>query len=86
MFTIVGISTIDIFISGLNHLPQSEGDEFTLDNLSFFDHPLKMVLGGNGANTAYILAKLGASVSLWSSLGNDILANTARTWLKNGWR
>ncbi len=81
MFVSIGITTVDFFISGLDRIPTTEGDEFTLESLEFLQNPLTMVLGGNGANTAYVLGKLGAAVTLCSIVGRDLLADFIHTWL-----
>ena len=75
MFTIIGTATVDLFVANLTGMPRTEGDEFTVDSLVFHDDPLRFALGGNGANTAYALARLGAAVELGSSLGTDDLGH-----------
>ena len=73
MFTVIGTATVDLFVSNLTAMPRTEGDEFTVDSLVFHDDPLRTSLGGNGANSAYALARLGASVELVGGLGEDHL-------------
>jgi sugar/nucleoside kinase (ribokinase family) len=80
MFTIIGTSTVDFFVSGLAQIPNIGGDEFTTSNLAFCDEALTMVLGGNGGNTAHVLGKLGASVRLGSAVGQDRLAALITDW------
>ena len=75
MFTVIGTATVDLFVSNLATMPRSEGDEFTVDSLVFHDEPLRTSLGGNGANSAYTLARLGASVELVGGLGEDHLGD-----------
>lgn len=82
MFTVMGTTTVDIFISGLETTPQIDGDEFTSSSLAYCTNPLTLTLGGNGANTAYVLAALGAPVALLSATGLDPLGETVSTWLK----
>ena len=81
MQIVLGTTTVDLFISGLDHMPVPEGDEFRSDNFAFCREPLTMVLGGNGANAAYVLAALGAAPSLCSALGRDPLGTIAEGWL-----
>jgi len=81
MLIVLGTTTVDFFISGLDHVPVPEGDEFTSDNFAFCSEPLTMVLGGNGANAAYVLAGLGAAPSLCSAVGQDPLGTLAGGWL-----
>lgn len=75
MFTVIGTCTVDLFVSNLAGMPRSEGDEFTVDSLVFHDEPLRTSLGGNGANSAYVLARLGAEVELVGGLGKDHLGD-----------
>ena len=75
MFTVIGTATVDLFVSNLTDMPRSEGDEFTVDSLVFLDVPLRLAFGGNGPISAYVLARLGASVELCSGLGTDILGD-----------
>lgn len=83
MTTVLGTTTVDLLISGLDHIPVPEGDEFTSDNFTFCSEPLNMVLGGNGANTAYVLAALGGSPSLCSAVGRDPLGTIVEGWLED---
>lgn len=75
MFTVIGTCTVDLFVSNLAAMPRSEGDEFTVGSLVFHDEPLRTSLGGNGANSAYALARLGAEVELVGGLGEDHLGD-----------
>ena len=75
MFTVIGTCTADLFVSNLAAMPRSEGDEFTVDSLVFHDEPLRTSLGGNGANSAYALARLGAAVELVGGMGEDHLGD-----------
>lgn len=75
MFTVIGTCTVDLFVSNLAAMPRSEGDEFTVDSLVFHDEPLRTSLGGNGANSAYALARLGSKVELVGGLGEDHLGD-----------
>lgn len=81
MFLSVGISTVDLFISGIDQMPQFGGNEFTVDNLAFCDRPLTVVLGGNGAISSYAWARLGVETALCSAVGQDPMGDTAMGWL-----
>ncbi|MDE0632961.1 MAG: carbohydrate kinase family protein [Caldilineaceae bacterium] len=83
MFTVIGTCTVDLFVSNLAALPRSEGDEFTVDSLAFHDEPLRTSLGGNGANSAYALARLGAEVNLVGGLGEDHLGDWMASQLED---
>jgi len=67
MFVVIGTANIDLIVSGFDQMPVVMGDEFTTSSLVFCDEPLQLVLGGNGANCAYVLAGLGASLSASTS-------------------
>ena len=71
MFLVIGSTTLDLIHGGFAQMPSARGDEFTVDSLVFCDDPVQMRFGGNGANSAYVLAKLGASVALGSAIGHD---------------
>lgn len=81
MFVTVGNITLDLFISGLEKVPAFGGDEFTADNLTFCDEPLTMVLGGNGAISAYVLARLGALATPCGAIGQDQAGDIVAAWL-----
>src|SRR5947209_727023 len=81
MFVVVGTTTVDLFIGGLDRIPTLRGDEFTTDSLALLPEPFTIVLGGNGANAAYVLATLGAACALCSPLGQDTLGNLVVDWL-----
>lgn len=82
MFVVIGTSTVDLLISGLDRIPRLEGDEFTASSLAFCEQPLLKVLGGNGANSAYVLATLGAPVALVSACGQDDMGQDIARWLQ----
>jgi sugar/nucleoside kinase (ribokinase family) len=82
MFFIIGTTTIDLVVTGMEALPRSEGDEFTANSLTFCDRPLSLSLGGNGANTAYVLGGMGAEVMLCSAAGRDDLGDLVIGWLR----
>lgn len=81
MFLVIGTTTVDLFISGFERLPRTEGDEFTVDSLAFCAQPLRPALGGNGAISAFTLARLGATAILSTAVGNDWLGDLGRHWL-----
>ncbi len=81
MFIVVGTTHLDIYLSGVPHLPAMGQDEFTADNLVFSEAPLRMVLGGNGGTTAYALARLEVQVLLCSAVGRDVFGEMIGNWL-----
>ncbi len=78
---VVGSATVDLFFGGADHLPTMSGDGFRTSNLAWCREPLRMVVGGNGANTAYALGRLGAAVKLFSSVGQDMPGALLAQWL-----
>lgn len=83
MYLVIGSATLDVFISGIEKMPVMEEDEFTVDNLVFTESPLEMRPGGNGANSAIVLGKLGAPVFLCSAIGRDTPGNLLTGWLQD---
>ncbi|HET6567849.1 MAG TPA: carbohydrate kinase family protein [Rhodothermales bacterium] len=83
MFVVIGSTNVDLFIYGPEQRPHREMDEFTSDNLAFCDEPLTVTLGGNGANTAYVLGRLGAPVALCATVGRDALGDLIASWLSD---
>lgn len=80
-FLVIGTTTLDLLHRGIDQLPTVRGDEFTVDSLAFCHHPLQMMLGGNGAISAYVLARLGATVNLGSAMGQDAAGDLLLGWL-----
>jgi sugar/nucleoside kinase (ribokinase family) len=81
MFVVIGTANIDLIVSGFDQMPTVMGDEFTTSSLVFCDEPLRLLLGGNGANCAYVLAGLGAPTGLCSAVGADELGRIVTGWL-----
>lgn len=81
MFVVVGTTTMDLLIGGLEQIPGAGDDEFTSESLAFLDAPIRMTLGGNGANAAYVLASLGAPTRLCSVAGTDEPGDIVLRWL-----
>lgn len=82
MFTVVGTTTLDVLVTAPEDIPGQEGDEFTTENLMFCGEPLRLLPGGNGANSAYVLASLGAPTVLCSAVGNDVPGRLLQNWLE----
>lgn len=81
MFGVLGTTTADLFIAGVQGMPCFDGDEFTTNSLSFCDRQLTMTVGGNGANSAYVLRSLGAEAALISGTGTNEIGQTVTNWL-----
>ena len=80
MITVIGTANVDYFIDAPEQ-PRQEGDEFTSASLVFCDTPVRATIGGNGANSAYVLARLGVPVQLGSAVGPDPTGNLVTQWL-----
>lgn len=81
MFVVIGTTTVDLFISGIDKMPRIDGDEYTVNSLAWCSNPLVMTCGGNAGNSAYVLATLGAQVGLGSTAGHDALGDMICGWL-----
>jgi sugar/nucleoside kinase (ribokinase family) len=82
MFIVVGTTTVDLFISGIDRMPRFDGDEYTVSSLAWCSNPLTITCGGNAANSAYVLAALGARAALCSAIGRDLLGDMIAGWLE----
>lgn len=81
MFFVIGSVTADLLVQSDVPLPQLGGDGFRSSNLVFTDAPLTILMGGNGGNSAYVLARLGAPVALGGAVGRDLLGDALVGWL-----
>jgi sugar/nucleoside kinase (ribokinase family) len=79
---VLGTTTMDLIISGMASMPRFDGDEFKNSSLTYCGRPLKLMLGGNGANSAYVLAALGGESALLSAVGCDELGTVMLDWLE----
>lgn len=82
MIGVLGTTTMDLIISGMVSMPRFDGDEFKNSSLTYCGRPLKLMLGGNGANSAYVLAALGGGSALLSAVGCDELGTVMLGWLE----
>ncbi|NQV05062.1 carbohydrate kinase family protein [bacterium] len=82
-FLVIGTTTVDLTLTGFERLPSSDIDEFTEEGIALTDTPATMTLGGNGANSSFVLAGLGGDVSLCSVIGEDSLGDAAHRWLQD---
>jgi sugar/nucleoside kinase (ribokinase family) len=80
-FVVAGNIVVDLFLAGMETLPNPGGDEYTPNDVALFPRAPVLTIGGNGGNTAYVLAGLGARVSLVGATGSDPFGATARGWL-----
>jgi len=80
MFVIVGSTTADLLILSQESLTSSGGDGFHASNVVLTDVPPRFSMGGNGGNSAYVSAGLGAPTALCSSVGQDALGKTLVEW------
>jgi sugar/nucleoside kinase (ribokinase family) len=82
MFVIIGTTTADLLILSQASLANPGADGFTAGNVVFTDTPARLLMGGNGGNSAYVLAGLGVPTALCSSVGQDKLGDALVDWLR----
>lgn len=81
MFAVIGSITADLLVR-TGQIPSARGaDGFRQENLIFTQAPLKISMGGNGGNSAFVLAGLGAPTALGGAIGRDLLGDALATWL-----
>ena len=81
MFAIIGTVTADLMVLS-ERLPTGlSGDGFRSSNLVFTEKPVAISMGGNGGNSAYVLAGLGAPTALCGAVGQDLLGDALVGWL-----
>jgi len=83
MIHVAGNTVLDMPLRHISLEEQKAADGWTSGNVQFLDHPVEGVLGGCGAATAYVLGKLGQSVSLNTQLGRDPFGEIVRGWLQD---
>ncbi len=81
MHLILGTTTVDFLLRSEAPFPSGGGEHFQTSNLAWCREPLQMVVGGNGANAALVLARLGVPVQLISAVGDDDLGALVRSRL-----
>ncbi len=79
MLTVLGNTTVDIVVRGLEQLPGNgaQGEQLLLTR-----ERVSPSLGGSGARSAYAGAALGELTRLWSAVGGDSLGELALNWLE----
>lgn len=82
MFVVIGTTTADILVRGERPPSQSSADGFRSGNVVFTDRPPRLLLGGNGGISAYVLAGLGVPTVLCSVVGQDPFGHTLSAWLE----
>jgi ribokinase len=81
MLTVIGTIALDLFLRGVDNLPERAEDEFSNASLAWLNRPVQATLGGNGGNTAYVAAGLGESVRLGGAVGADPFGDLVLSWL-----
>lgn len=81
---IVGSTVVDLIFPRVARLPAwPRHTESTRENLVLLlDAPI-VTLGGNGANAAYVAARCGAGVELYTQIGADAFGELTRRWLES---
>ena len=77
---VAGNSVLDLHLV-LGEEEDSFAPGWSGKNVGFLDSAPEVVLGGNGAATAYVLGQLGVPVALNSSIGHDVLGDVVEQWL-----
>lgn len=81
--TIIGGVSLDVILPKVPSLPTwPDHSEFTKRNLVHLEHPPILTIGGNGGNSAFVAARCGAKVTLYTALGDDPQGELARGWLE----
>lgn len=83
MFVIIGSITADTFVFSPTSLIEGGADGFRAGNLIFTDTPPAILMGGNGGNSGYVAASLGAPTVLCGAVGRDLLGDVLLTWLSD---
>ena len=81
MFVVIGSVTADLLVMSDASLTNPGEDGFRSSNLVFTEAPLTLSIGGNGGNSAYVLAGLGAPTALCGAVGQDMLGDSLVHWL-----
>lgn len=79
---VLGGTTLDVFAPGIEELPRRPAAEFTTSSLVTIPDPPTFTIGGNGANVAFALARLGASVELHTGGLVGVAGSLVRGWLE----
>lgn len=75
MIAVIGSITADLFIRSATPLTGLGGDGFRSRNLIFAEAPITVSMGGNGGNSAYVLAGLGMPIALYGAVGRDLFGD-----------
>ena len=79
MLTVLGNTTVDIVVRGLEQLPGNGAKD---EQLLLTRERVSPSLGGSGARSAFAGAALGELTRLWSAVGGDSLGELALNWLE----
>lgn len=79
---IAGNAAIDVLVKTPEALPTEAGHTWG-SNTALVSDPIEMTMGGGGAAPAYVLGRLGQSVSLNSNIGSDRPGELMRSWLSD---
>ena len=81
MFVVIGTVTADLLVTSETSPLSLSGDGFRSSNLVFTENPVTLSMGGNGGNSAYVLAGLGVPTALCGAIGRDLLGDALVGWL-----
>lgn len=82
MFVIIGTTTADLLVVSRQATTDSGGDGFRSSNVTLTETPARVLVGGNGGISAYVLAGFGARVALCSAVGQDQLGRVLADHLR----
>ena len=83
MFVVIGTTTADLLVRNARPSLETGADGFRSGNVVFTETPPRLLLGGNGGISAYVLAGLGAPTALVSAVGRDLFGHTLLAWLED---
>ncbi len=82
MFVVIGTTTADLLVQCASPSVEIRADGFRSSNVAFTEMPPRLLLGGNGGISAYVLAGLGVPTALVSAVGEDLFGRTLLAWLQ----
>lgn len=82
MFVVIGTTTADVVIRSRDPFAHASADGFRAGNVVFTETPPRLLLGGNGGISAYVLAGLGVPAALCSAVGRDPFGRALAAWLE----
>lgn len=79
---VAGNAVVDLLVRDADPSASAAVSTWDRGSVHFLDRPVEPALGGTAA-TAYLLGRLGESVSLNTQVGGDVLGGVLRSWLSD---